>query len=68
MIIKIEGMMCNGCERRVQKALGSLEGVISVKADHEKAQASLEVDKAVFSAAKAKQAVEDLGYSVVDVQ
>ena len=33
-IIKVEGMVCNGCENRVQNALKNIEGVENVVADH----------------------------------
>ena len=32
--IKIDGMMCTGCENRVQNALKEVNGVEDVKADH----------------------------------
>lgn len=33
-IIKVEGMVCSGCENRVQNALKTIEGVESVIANH----------------------------------
>lgn len=33
--IPVEGMTCEGCERTVQSALGSLGGVRTADADHE---------------------------------
>ena len=32
--IKVKGMMCNGCENRVQNALKTIEGVKEVVANH----------------------------------
>ena len=32
--IKVEGMVCNGCENRVQNALKSIKGVESVVANY----------------------------------
>ena len=34
-IIKVEGMVCNGCENRVQNALKNIDGVENVVADHD---------------------------------
>ena len=33
-IIKVEGMICYGCENRVQNALKTIEGVEKVIANH----------------------------------
>ena len=32
--LKIKGMMCGGCENRVKNAVGNIEGIESVTADH----------------------------------
>ena len=32
--IKVEGMVCNGCENRVQNALKAIKGIKDVNADH----------------------------------
>ena len=32
--IKVEGMMCSGCENRVKNALENIQGVQNVVADH----------------------------------
>lgn len=34
-IIKVEGMVCGGCENRVKNALSEIEGVEIVEANHE---------------------------------
>ncbi len=36
MELKVNGMMCTGCEKTIEKALMNIDGVNSVKADHEK--------------------------------
>ena len=35
-ILKVEGMMCSGCENRIEKALMNQAGIETVKADHTK--------------------------------
>lgn len=47
MIIEVEGMMCHNCEKHVEKALGAIDGVVSVKASHESGEVSLDLDKEV---------------------
>ena len=32
--LKVEGMMCTGCENRIQNAVKNMNGIKSVKADH----------------------------------
>ena len=34
IIFNVEGMMCNGCENRVQNALQTIDGVEKVVANH----------------------------------
>ena len=35
LMFNVEGMMCGGCENRVKTALGEIEGVKEVIANHE---------------------------------
>ena len=62
-IMKIEGMMCPHCEARVKKALEAVDGVISAAPSHEKAEAVLELSKAVSDEALTA-AVTEAGYEV----
>lgn len=65
-VLKIEGMMCNHCTGRVEKALNDLEGVT--------AEVSLEGKSATVTLSKdvsdetLVQTVTDAGYEVVDIQ
>lgn len=63
----ISGMMCEHCENRIQKALGSLPGVISVKADHVKGTAVMQVSEPV-SEAEVKKAVEEQDYQLIRLE
>lgn len=60
-IIKVEGMMCTGCENRIQNAVSEIKGVESVKADHEKG--TVEV-KGTADIKEVKEAIEDIGFEV----
>ena len=63
MKLKIEGMMCTGCENRVQNALKTIDGVEEVKANHQDGTARVKAnDNVELSAIKEK--VEDIGYEV----
>jgi copper chaperone len=62
-ILKVEGMTCNHCKMRAEKALLGVSGVESVKVD-------LAVKEAVVTGdaerAKLIKAIEDAGYTVVE--
>ena len=63
VIIKVEGMMCSGCENRVQNALKEIEGVDTVVANHEegtvKVTLASDVDVTVLN-----ETIDDLGFDV----
>lgn len=56
----VEGMSCGGCEQNVEDAVGALDGVESVDADH--VAGTVEVDGDVDSD-DLRQAIEGAGYS-----
>ncbi|WP_088226881.1 cation transporter [Desulfosporosinus sp. FKB] len=62
-ILKVEGMTCNHCKMRTEKALQAVSGVESVKVD-------LDAKEAVVSGnadrASLVKAVQDAGYTVVE--
>lgn len=62
-IIKVEGMVCGGCENRVQNALKTIEGIESVVADHSTGIVTVtskdEVDENVM-----KEKIGDIGFEV----
>ena len=63
LTFSVKGMMCGGCENRVQNALKTIEGVKEVKANHitETVTVTLnkEIDKSII-----KEKIEDIGYEV----
>ena len=65
--IFIEGMSCGHCSKRVEDALKSVNGVKSVKDSLEEKKADVilknDVDNEIL-----KNAVEDVGFEVVNVQ
>lgn len=62
--LKVEGMMCEHCEARVNKALMALDGVESAKADHVTGTVEVEMTSEV-SFDKMKEAVESQDYKVI---
>lgn len=62
-IIKVEGMVCNGCENRVQNALKTIDGIESVVADHTKGIVTIESNEEVTENVM-KEKIEDIGFEV----
>ena len=62
--LKVEGMVCNGCENRVKNALKNINGVEGVEANYTtgivKVTASDDVTENTI-----KEKIEDIGFEVV---
>mgnify|MGYP001089400377 CR=1 FL=1 len=63
--LKIQGMTCNHCSMRVQKALKAVAGVTDAQVDLQKAEAAVSFDEAKVTTEKLAAAVVDAGYKVV---
>lgn len=63
IIMKIDGMVCNGCENRVQNALKDIKGVKKVVANHTNGTVIIssndEIEKDIL-----KDKIEDIGFKV----
>ncbi len=63
LIIKVKGMVCNGCENRIKNVLKKVDGIDEVFADYKKEivtiKTNLEIDKKVIY-----EKIEDLGFEV----
>ena len=66
IILKINGMMCGGCENRVKNAVGSIEGVESVIAEHTTGKVAVTANDNV-SKEVIKETLEEVGYEVLGV-
>lgn len=62
-IIKVEGMMCAGCENRIQNAVKTMSNVIDVVASHLDGTVKVvgDVDIEVV-----KEKINDLGFEVIE--
>ncbi len=63
MKFQVTGMVCNGCENRVQNALKQIEGVEKVTASHQKGTVTVQ-SKTDIDARILLDAIENLGYTV----
>jgi len=59
--------MCEHCEARIQKAIGALDGVISVKADHPSGTATV-ITKKALDPKEVEKAVTDQDYEYIGKQ
>ena len=64
IILKVNGMMCEGCENRVKNAIGDIIGVENVTADHNTGKVIV-TSKGDVSEETIKETLEDVGYEVV---
>ena len=64
VIIKVKGMVCNGCENRVQNALKNIEGIEKVIANHNDGTVKVTSNDDVSKSAM-EEKIEDIGFEVV---
>lgn len=63
--LKVEGMVCEGCENRVKSAISLMDGVENVDANHNTGIVTVNA-KEDLDIAKIKEKIEDLGYDVIE--
>lgn len=61
-VLYVEGMHCQACVARVEKALGNLPGVSAVEVSLERNRARATYDSARTQTADLVRAIEDAGY------
>ena len=61
-IINVEGMMCSGCENRIQNAVKSMPNVSDVIASHTDGTVKVIGDVDIESV---KEKINDLGFEVI---
>lgn len=63
--LKVEGMTCEGCERRIQNVLMDIDGVENAKASHVDKNVKITLNKDI-DINTLKEAIEDLDFEVVE--
>ena len=64
IVIKVNGMMCEGCENRVKNALKDIEGIEEVTANHNTGKVVVKANSEVLKKLII-ETIEDIGYEVV---
>ncbi len=62
--LKVRGMTCSGCERRIEKKLQKLKGIIDVKANYSTSSVDVAYNKSIVTDKEISGAIEQLGYKV----
>lgn len=63
LTIKVKGMVCKGCENRVQNALKTIEGITQVEADYTKETVKITASNEISEKTIAEK-IEDIGFEV----
>ncbi len=63
IIIDVEGMMCEGCEKRIVNALSDVKNIKDVQADHKEGKVVIKSKKDVDMEV-VKEKIENLGFKV----
>ena len=62
--LKVTGMDCTGCERRLETALSHVDGVVRSKADHQEGSLSVVIDPAKANEEAIRASIETAGFGV----
>lgn len=62
--LKVNGMVCNGCENRVKNALKNIQGVENVIANHESGMVTVTLKEEIDANIIIKT-IENLGYEII---
>ena len=65
--IKINGMVCGGCENRVKTALSEIDGIESVDANHSTGMVTVKSENDL-NVAQIKERITDLGFEIIEEQ
>ena len=60
--LKVEGMMCSHCEKRVTDAVSAMEGVKKCSASAKKGEVSVDIDESRTSLEAVRETIKNVGY------
>lgn len=64
--IKISGMTCAACAKRIEKAVEKLDGINDASVNFATEKMSIEFDDKLINMPKIKESIEKVGYGVID--
>jgi copper chaperone len=62
--LRVEGMSCEACEQRIERALAQVDGVVRTVADHRAGRVTVVLDPAQTSAWAVHARIRQAGYEV----
>ena len=65
VVLKVEGMHCEGCENRIKNVLKTIEGIQEVNADHKTKEVVIKADQNV-DLNEVKERLTDIGFDVTE--
>lgn len=63
--LKVEGMKCQGCEKRIQNAVEAIEGVKKVTAKHKKGTVTVKAQDEI-SKNEIAEKITNIGFEIVE--
>ncbi len=66
VVLQVQGMSCSGCEQRIGKVLGRVDGVRGVVADHECGRVEIRIGPELADRSVLAERIEAAGYEVVE--
>ena len=66
--VSIGGMTCTACAKRVEKAIGKVEGVLSVSVNYATEKATISFDPQLAKIFAIRAAIENAGYKALEAQ
>lgn len=64
--VKISGMTCAACAKRIEKTVGKLEGVVEASVNFATEKLSVEFDETKSPLIKIKENIEKIGYGIIE--
>ena len=65
VVLKVEGMHCEGCENRIKNVLKTIEGIQEVDASYKTKEVVIKADENV-DLNEVKERLADIGFDVTD--
>ena len=63
--LRVSGIHCDGCERRIEAALGQIDGVVRSDADHESGTVTVTIDPSKTSEDAVRASIARAGFAPI---
>lgn len=66
VVIKVDGMTCEGCENAINAGIEGMDGIAEVESSHEEKWTKVKYDENVTSVEEISAQITETGYEVVE--